>query len=94
MKIGPYFSSPAHMGKRLLEAGADGLTLFNRFLQPDIDLEELTISPRLTFSTQQDLLLSLRWIAILRSYTQASLALTSAFRIIWRQLRGPSHRRI
>ena len=77
VKVGPYFSSPGHMARRLAEAGADGLVLFNRFLQPDIGLEELEVSPRLELSTPYELLLPLRWIAILRGRVDASLALTS-----------------
>jgi dihydroorotate dehydrogenase (fumarate) len=77
VKIGPFFSSPGHMARRLVEAGADGLVLFNRFLQPDIDLDYLDISPKLVLSTNYELLLPLRWIAILRGRIHASLALTS-----------------
>lgn len=77
VKVGPYFSSPGNMAKRLVEAGADGLVLFNRFLQPDIDLEGLTTQPKLVLSTPFELLLPLRWIAILRGRVNASLALTS-----------------
>ena len=77
VKVGPYFSSPGHMAKRLSEAGADGLVIFNRFLQPDIHLDDLKISPRLVLSTPYELLLPLRWIAILHGRVDASLALTS-----------------
>lgn len=77
VKVGPYFSSMGHMAKRLVDAGADGLVLFNRFLQPDIDLENLEITPRLVLSTPFELLLPLRWIAILHGRLKASLALTS-----------------
>lgn len=77
VKVGPYFSSPGHMAVQLAELGADGLVLFNRFLQPNIDLEKLEISPRLVLSTTYELLLPLRWIAILYGRTKASLALTS-----------------
>ena len=77
VKIGPYFSSMGHMAKRLVEAGADGLVLFNRFLQPDIDLNTLEITPRLVLSGQHDLLLPLRWIALLHGRIKASLALSS-----------------
>lgn len=77
VKIGPYFSSPANMAKRLVEAGADGLVLFNRFLQPQIDVEELAVRPRLVFSTPFELLLPLRWVAVLRGRVEASLAVTS-----------------
>ena len=77
VKMGPYFSAMANMAKRLVEAGADGLVLFNRFLQPDIDLEALETTPRLVLSTPYELLLPLRWIAILHGRVNASLALTS-----------------
>jgi dihydroorotate dehydrogenase (fumarate) len=77
VKVGPQFSSPGHMARRLVEAGADGLVLFNRFLQPDIDLDELEVRPRLELSTSYELLVPLRWIAILRGRVRASLALTS-----------------
>jgi dihydroorotate dehydrogenase (fumarate) len=77
VKVGPNFSSPGHMAKRLAEAGADGLVLFNRFIQPDIDLEELCIRPHLELSNPFELLLPLRWIAILRDRVSVSLAVTS-----------------
>jgi dihydroorotate dehydrogenase (fumarate) len=76
VKVGPSFSSPGWMAKRLAEAGADGLVLFNRFLQPDIDLEELTTTPKLVLSTPYELLLRLRWIAVLHGRINASLAVT------------------
>ena len=77
VKIGPFFSSIANMAKRLFSTGADGLVLFNRFLQPDIDLETLAVEPRLVLSSSDELRLPLRWIAILRSYFEQSLAATS-----------------
>ena len=77
VKVGPYFSAMANMAKRLVEAGADGLVLFNRFLQPDIDLETLETRPRLVLSTPFEMLVPLRWIAILHGRIDASLALTS-----------------
>lgn len=76
VKIGPYFSSPAHMASQLSEAGADGLVLFNRFFQPDIDLDDVSIAPKLVLSSRHELLLALRWIAILKGRVKASLALT------------------
>lgn len=76
VKIGPSFSATGNMAKRLAEAGADGLVLFNRFLQPDIDLDHLEISPKLVLSTPDELLARLRWIAILRNRVSASLAAT------------------
>jgi dihydroorotate dehydrogenase (fumarate) len=77
VKIGPYFSSVGHMARKLVDAGADGLVLFNRFLQPDIDLEELEVKPKLELSNPFEQLLPLRWVAILRGRVQASLALTT-----------------
>jgi len=77
VKVGPYFSSMGHMSKRLVDAGADGLVLFNRFLQPDIDLDTLEITPRLALSTSFELLLPLRWVAILHGRVKTSLAITS-----------------
>jgi len=74
VKVGPYFSSMAHMARRLAEAGADGLVLFNRFYQPDIDLEDLKVRPNVTLSTSAELRLPLRWIAILKGRVNASLA--------------------
>lgn len=77
VKVGPYFSSPGNMCMKLAEAGADGLVLFNRFLQPDIDLDSLETSPHLELSSPAEMLLPLRWIAILRGRVSASLAVTS-----------------
>jgi len=74
IKIGPYFSSVANMAKRLDQAGADGLVLFNRFYQPDIDLEELTVVPNVLLSTSYDLRLPLRWLGVLYGRLKASLA--------------------
>lgn len=67
VKLGPFFSSLPNMTLRLTRAGADGLVLFNRFLQPDIDLETLRVTPNLILSTSSELRLPLRWIAILRA---------------------------
>lgn len=77
VKIGPYFSSMGDMARRLVEAGAKGLVLFNRFLQPDIRLDTLDTRPHLVLSTEFELLLPLRWIAVLYGRMNASLALTS-----------------
>ncbi|HET9496574.1 MAG TPA: dihydroorotate dehydrogenase-like protein [Chloroflexia bacterium] len=65
VKLGPFFSSMAHMASRLHEAGANGLVLFNRFYQPDIDLNRLEVRPHILLSTPQALRLPLRWIAML-----------------------------
>jgi dihydroorotate dehydrogenase (fumarate) len=77
VKISPFFSNMAGMAKRLDQAGADGLVLFNRFYQPDIDLEELEITPNVLLSTPQALRLPLTWIGILFGRVKASLAATS-----------------
>jgi len=76
MKISPFFSSMANMAKKLDEAGADALVLFNRFFQSDFDLEELEIIPHLELSTNWEMGLPLRWIAILYGSVEASLAAT------------------
>ncbi len=77
LKLSPFFTSLPHMAKRFVEAGANGLVLFNRFYQPDFDLEGLDIVPNLVLSTPHDLRLPLRWIAILYGRVAADLALTS-----------------
>lgn len=78
VKLSPFFSNMAHMAKRLHENGANGLTLFNRFYQPDIDLENLEVKPNVLLSTPQALRLPLRWIAILYGRLgDTSLAATS-----------------
>jgi dihydroorotate dehydrogenase (fumarate) len=77
IKLSPYFSATAAMAKRLDEAGADALVLFNRFYQPDIDLEKLAVTPNLVLSTTHEMRLPLRWIAILHGKLRASLAATS-----------------
>ncbi len=76
VKVSPYFSAMANMAARLARAGARGLVLFNRFLQPDILLDELAVAPHLVLSTSDELRLALRWIAILRGRIDASLAAT------------------
>lgn len=77
VKLGPFFSSLPNMARKLAFAGVDGLTLFNRFLQPDIDLETLTVRPDLVLSDSHELRLPLRWIAILRGQLRISLAASS-----------------
>jgi len=76
VKLSPFFSNLANMARRLEDAGADGLVLFNRFYQPDINLEELEIQPNVLLSTPQALRLPLTWIGILHGRVQASLAAT------------------
>ncbi|MBF2007370.1 dihydroorotate dehydrogenase-like protein [Chlorogloeopsis fritschii PCC 9212] len=77
VKLSPYFTSMANMAKRLDNAGADALVLFNRFYQPDINLETLDVEPNVLLSTAQAMRLPLRWIAILYGRINASLAATS-----------------
>ncbi len=77
MKLNPYFSATANMARRLVDAGADGLVLFNRFYQPDLDLENLEVTPNLKLSTSTELRLPMRWIAILYGRVNTSLALTT-----------------
>ncbi len=77
VKLSPYYSSMANMARRLDDAGADALVLFNRFYQPDIDLQTLDVLPNVLLSKPQALRLPLRWIAILHGRIRASLAATS-----------------
>jgi dihydroorotate dehydrogenase (fumarate) len=76
VKLGPYFSSMANMARKLDAAGADALVLFNRFYQPDFDLESLEVVPNLILSNSHELLLRLHWIAVLYGQVKADLALT------------------
>lgn len=76
VKLSPFFSSLPHLAQQLDALGVSGLVLFNRFYQPDLDLEALEAVPRLTLSTSADLLLRLRWLAILSGRVRASLAAT------------------
>jgi dihydroorotate dehydrogenase (fumarate) len=77
VKLSPQFSSPANMAQKLADAGASGLVLFNRFYQPDLDLEALEVTPHLSLSTSHELLLPLRWIAILSGRVDVDFALTT-----------------
>jgi dihydroorotate dehydrogenase (fumarate) len=74
VKLSPYFSSMANMAGQLVEAGANGLVLFNRFYQPDLDIEAMEVQPALELSTSTELRLPLRWIAILHRRHRVSLA--------------------
>lgn len=77
VKLSPYFSSTANIAQQLTDAGADALVLFNRFFQPDIDLEKLEVLPHLTLSRPEELLLPLRWVAILFGRVKTDFAITS-----------------
>jgi dihydroorotate dehydrogenase (fumarate) len=76
VKLSPYYSSVAHFANELRQAGANSLVLFNRFYQPDIDVEELEVGSKLTLSDSTELLLRLRWLAILSGRLQIDLAVT------------------
>jgi dihydroorotate dehydrogenase (fumarate) len=77
VKLSPFFTNFANMAKRLDEAGANGLVLFNRFYQPDIELESLEVVPNILLSTPMAMRLPLRWVAILYDKLSCSLAATS-----------------
>jgi dihydroorotate dehydrogenase (fumarate) len=74
VKLSPYWTSLTHLARRLVAAGAKGLVLFNRFFQPDIDLEQLDVALRLRYSDSQALLIRLRWLALLSGRVECSLA--------------------
>ena len=76
IKVGPYFSAFANLAQRLDAAGANALVLFNRFYQPDFDLDALEVKPTLTLSNSSELLLRLHWAAILYGHIQADIAIT------------------
>lgn len=77
VKIGPYFASIANMSKRFAEEGANGLVFFNRFYQPDYDLDRLEVVPHLVLSTQFAMRLPMRWVAILYGRVPVDFAITS-----------------
>ncbi len=77
IKLAPFFTALPNFANRLVDAGADGLVLFNRFYQPELDLEKLEVVPNLVLSNSDELRLPLRWIAILYGKVKADLALTS-----------------
>jgi dihydroorotate dehydrogenase (fumarate) len=76
IKVSPFFAAFGHVARQLDRAGADGLVLFNRFYQPDIDIRTMTVSPHVELSTSAELLLRLRWLAILHGRVRPSLAVT------------------
>jgi len=77
VKLSPYFTALPNLAAQLAEAGANGLVLFNRFYQPDLDIESLDVVPNLVLSTSDELRLPLRWVAILYGRIKADLALSS-----------------
>ncbi len=76
VKLSPFFTAPAHIARQLTSAGANALVLFNRFYQPDFDLEQLEVVPRLQLSDSNELLLRLHWVAIMYGNVPADLAIT------------------
>jgi dihydroorotate dehydrogenase (fumarate) len=88
VKIGPFFSSIPNMAKRLAEAGANALVLFNRFYQPDIDIENLEVTPHLVLSDSNELRLPLRWTAILYGRVPVDLAITTGVHTYQDVLKG------
>jgi dihydroorotate dehydrogenase (fumarate) len=77
IKLSPFYTALPNFARRLVEAGASGLILFNRFYQPDFDLDELEVTPNLVLSTSHEMRMPLRWIAILYGRVQVDFALTS-----------------
>lgn len=88
MKLSPYFSATANMAYLLAEAGADALVLFNRFYQPDFDLENLEVVSRIVLSNPYELTLPLRWVAILYGRVPVDLAITSGVHTVQEVLKG------
>lgn len=76
VKISPFYTSLPNFAKRLVEAGADGLVLFNRFFEPDVNVEELEVAPHLELSTSAEVQLRLRWLAILSGQVETSYAVS------------------
>jgi dihydroorotate dehydrogenase (fumarate) len=88
IKIGPFFSNITNFANRLAEGGADGLVLFNRFYQPDLDLEKLEVTPQVGLSSSTDLRLPLRWVAILYGRIKSDLALSTGVHTATDALKG------
>jgi dihydroorotate dehydrogenase (fumarate) len=82
MKLSSQFSSPLHFIRRLEQAGANGVALFNRFYQPDIDLETLLITPIINMSRSAETLLRIRWVALLYGQVNLSIAVTGGFHTV------------
>lgn len=88
MKLSPYFSATADMARRLSETGANALVLFNRFYQPDFDLENLEVTPHLVLSNSDELRLPLRWVAILYGRIKCNLAISTGVHTHFDALKG------
>jgi dihydroorotate dehydrogenase (fumarate) len=88
IKLSPFFSSLPNLAGRLVQAGANGLVLFNRFFQPDFDIATLDVVPSLQLSTSSDLRLPLRWTALLYNNVKADLAITSGIHTVEDVVKG------
>ena len=88
IKLSPFFSSIANMSKRLVDFGAEGLVFFNRFYQPDLDLEKLQVTPHLVLSDSKELRLPLRWVAILYGRLMTDFAITTGIHTAEDVLKG------
>jgi dihydroorotate dehydrogenase (fumarate) len=88
VKLAPFYSSLPNLAKNIALAGANGLVLFNRFYQPDLDIEDLNVEPKLFLSTSSELLLRLRWMAVLHGKTPLSLALSGGVHKVHDAIKG------
>jgi dihydroorotate dehydrogenase (fumarate) len=88
VKLAPFYSSLPHFAKNIGLAGADGLVLFNRFYQPDLDIEDLNVEPKIFLSTSSELLLRLRWMAVLHGKTALSLGLSGGVHKVHDAIKG------
>lgn len=88
VKLAPFYTSLPHVIKRIEACGANGVVLFNRFYQPDLNIEDLAVEPRLYLSTSSELLLRLRWMAILHGRTRLSLALSGGVHHVQDAVKG------
>ncbi len=88
VKLSPYFSAMANISRRLVNAGAKGLVLFNRFYQPDFDIVNRAVVPSLDLSTSNELRLRLRWVALLAGEVQADLAITGGVHTVEDVVKG------
>jgi dihydroorotate dehydrogenase (fumarate) len=88
VKLAPFYSSLPHLAKSIDLAGANGLVLFNRFYQPDLDIEDLNVEPKIFLSTSSELLLRLRWMAVLHGKTPLSLSLSGGVHKVHDAIKG------
>ncbi len=88
VKLAPFYSSLPHLAKSIGLAGANGLVLFNRFYQPDLDIEDLNVEPKIFLSTSSELLLRLRWMAVLHGKTPLSLSLSGGVHKVHDAIKG------